>query len=307
MVDRAAPALEAVGLVKRYRDLAAVDGVDLTVRRGDVYGFLGPNGAGKSTTIRMLLGLIRPTEGTVRLLGRDRADHGVRALDGVAGFVDQPAFYPYLSARENLRLLAALDRRRDPPLDAVLETVDLERRGGDRVGTFSTGMRQRLAIAAALLPRPELIILDEPTNGLDPMGIRDMRTLVQSLARDDGITVLLSSHLLAEVEQVCNRAAIIVRARRRWEGEVAALLAGRRRVRLRARPIETARRVAGELGAETHEVEPGLLHVLEGTGAITPAALVARLAAAGVEVDEIAAEAPTLEEVFVSLVREVAA
>jgi ABC-2 type transport system ATP-binding protein len=293
-------------LSKRYRGRTVVDGVSITVERGDIYGFLGPNGAGKSTTLRMLLGLVRPTGGRVELFGRPFGDRA--ALARVGAIVEAPALYSYLSGRDNLRMLADLSGGAAAArLDEVLDRVDLRDRAGDPVRIYSHGMKQRLAIAAALLPRPELIILDEPTNGLDPMGIRDMRTLVQSLARDDGITVLLSSHLLAEVEQVCNRAAIIVRARRRWEGEVAALLAGRRRVRLRARPIETARRVAGELGAETHEVEPGLLHVLDGAGAITPAALVARLAAAGVEVDEIAAEAPTLEEVFVSLVREVAA
>ena len=288
-------------LSKRYRSRTVVDDVSITVSQGDVYGFLGPNGAGKSTTLRMLLGLVRPTAGTVELFGRplDR-----KALGRVGAIVESPALYGYLSGRDNLRLLADLSGGASAArLDEVLGRVDLADRAGDPVRIYSHGMKQRLAIAAALLPRPDLIVLDEPTNGLDPMGIRDMRTLVQSLARDDGITVLLSSHLLAEVEQVCNRGAIIARGRKRWEGEVASLLAGRRRVRLRARPVEDARRVAGELGADIHEVEPGLLHVRDGTnGAITPAALVARLAAAGIEVDEIAAEAPTLEEVFVSLV-----
>jgi ABC-2 type transport system ATP-binding protein len=289
-------------LSKRYRGRTVVDDVSITVERGDVYGFLGPNGAGKSTTLRMLLGLVRPTGGTVLLFGRPPGDR--RMLAKVGAIVESPALYGYLSGRDNLRMLADFSGGAPAArLDEVLDRVDLRDRAADPVRIYSHGMKQRLAIAAALLPRPELVILDEPTNGLDPMGIRDMRTLVQSLARDDGITVLLSSHLLAEVEAVCNRAAIIARGRRLWEGEVATLLAGRRRVRLRARPIDAARRVAGELGAEIHEVEPGLLHVSDGTnGAITPAALVARLAAAGIEIDEIAAEAPTLEEVFVSLV-----
>ncbi len=302
MVDRAAPALEAVGLVKRYRDLAAVDGVDLTVRRGDVYGFLGPNGAGKSTTIRMLLGLIRPTEGTVRLLGRDRADHGVRALDGVAGFVDQPAFYPYLSARENLRLLAALDRRRDPPLDAVLETVDLERRGGDRVGTFSTGMRQRLAIAAALLREPELLILDEPTTGLDPGGVREVRDLIRALhAR--GITIFLSSHLLSEVEQLCNRVAVVARGRVVAEGGLAELAGGDGHHTLRVTDRAAAARVVASLDAVASVDDPGAGDTLrivcdpDRVGDVAPA-----LVAAGVGLLALVPRQNALEERFLELV-----
>jgi ABC-2 type transport system ATP-binding protein len=293
-------------LSKRYKARTVVDGVSITVERGDVYGFLGPNGAGKSTTLRMLLGLVRPTGGRVELFGRPLGDR--RALARVGAIVESPSLYSYLSGRDNLRLLADLSGGTTTArLDEVLTRVDLLDRAGDPVRIYSHGMKQRLAIAAALLPRPELIVLDEPTNGLDPMGIRDMRTLVQSLARDDGITVLLSSHLLVEVEQVCNRAAIIARGTKRWEGEVATLLSGRRRVRLRARPLDTARRIAGELGADIAEPEPGLLHVRDGTnGHVTPAALVTRLVAAGVEIDEVAAEAPTLEEVFVSLVENAA-
>ena len=168
---------------------------------------------------------------------------------------------------------------------------------------YSHGMKQRLAIAAALLPRPELIILDEPTNGLDPMGIRAMRTLIRGLAADDGLTIVLSSHLLVEVEQVCNRGAVIAAGKKRWEGEVAALLAGRRRLRLRARPLDRAIAVITAAGARAVEVEPGLVHVTaDDPAALAPAPLVARLVAAAIEVDEIAAESPTLEDVFVALV-----
>jgi ABC-2 type transport system ATP-binding protein len=256
-VTEPAPVLEARGLVKRYRAFTAVDGLDLTVRRGDVYGFLGPNGAGKSTTIRMLLGLIRPTEGTVRLLGRDRASHGVRALDGVAGFVDQPAFYPYLSARDNLRLLARLDGTADPPIDRVLETVEMTRRAGDRVGTFSTGMRQRLAIAAALLREPELLILDEPTTGLDPVGVREVRDLIRQLAAT-GITIFLSSHLLSEVEQLCNRVAIVARGTVVAEGDLTELAEadGLYTVRVTDRPAAVA--VLRALDAVESVDDPGV-------------------------------------------------
>src|SRR2546421_10737671 len=197
MTEAAAAPLEVRGLSKHYGELRAVDGVDLTVNVGDVYGYLGPNGAGKTTSLRMMLGLIRPTEGSVRLFGRD-PQLTVHALKDVAGFVEAPTFYPYLSGRRNLELLAAFDggdaRER---IERALETVDLSDRAKDRVGGYSHGMRQRLGIAAALLRNPKLLLLDEPATGLDPGGIRDMRLLIRQLA-DPGITVLLSSHLLTE-------------------------------------------------------------------------------------------------------------
>jgi ABC-2 type transport system ATP-binding protein len=200
--------VELRGLLKRYGDIVAVDNVDLTVQPGDVYGYLGPNGAGKTTSLRMMLGLIRPTGGSVRLFGRDPLA-SVRALEGVAGFVEEPRFYPYLSAQTNLELLAALDGNGAAGrISEVLDVVELSDRARDRVGGYSHGMRQRLGIAAALLRKPRLLLLDEPTTGLDPGGMRDIRTLIRRLAAD-GITVLLSSHQLVEVEEVCNRVAII--------------------------------------------------------------------------------------------------
>ena len=291
------PVLATRDLCKRYGGRTVVDHVSLTVERGDVYGFLGPNGAGKSTTLRMVLDLVRPTSGTIELFGRPPRDRQV--LTRVGAIVESPSLYTYLSGRDNLRMLADLSGGAPAArIDEVLDRVDLRERAGDPVRVYSHGMKQRLAIAAALLPRPELIILDEPTNGLDPMGIRDMRELVRSLAADDGLTVVLSSHLLVEVEQVCNRAAIIARGRKRWEGEVATLLAGRERVRLRARPLDRALAIVADQGGAGREVEPGLAHV---TG-VAAAALIPALVAAGVEVDEIAPESPTLEDVFVSMV-----
>jgi len=238
--------VEARGLVKRYGEIAAVGGVDLTVRRGEIYGFLGPNGAGKTTTLRILLGLIRPNAGNVRLFGRDPQTDLPQALDGVAGFVETPHFYGYLSGRKNLELLAAFDggdaRSR---IGEVLGLVDLEARAKDRVATYSQGMRQRLGIAASLLRDPQLLLLDEPTNGLDPGGIRDMRVLIGRLAKQ-GITILLSSHLLAEVEELCHRVAIIRDGRIVYEGSIDELLARRtaNRYRLRTSDIERARMIA---------------------------------------------------------------
>src|SRR3954454_22334566 len=189
--------VEARGLVKTYGEITAVDHVDLTVQTGDVYGYLGPNGAGKTTSLRMLLGLIRPTEGGAKLFGRDPLHDGARALEGVAGFVEEPRFYPYLTRRKNLELLAAFDGGEAPSrVDDALETVELADRAKDRVGGYSHGMRQRLGIAAALLRDPSLLLLDDPATGLDPAGMRDMRRLIRRLAAE-GMTVLLSSHLLA--------------------------------------------------------------------------------------------------------------
>jgi ABC-2 type transport system ATP-binding protein len=219
------PAVAARGLRKTYGTLEAVAGVDVTVQPGDVYGYLGPNGAGKTTSLRMMLGLIQPTAGEVRLFGRDPMLDPVSALEGVAGFVEDPAFYPYLSGRANLELLADLDGGGNGAgVAEVLEIVELTGRAGDRVRGYSHGMRQRLGLAAALLRRPQLLILDEPTTGLDPGGMRDMRALVRRLA-GEGITVLLSSHLMGEVEALCNRVAILREGRVRYEGDLAEVTA----------------------------------------------------------------------------------
>jgi ABC-2 type transport system ATP-binding protein len=202
------PAVEVTGVRKRYGAVTALDGVDLRVAPGTVHGLLGPNGAGKTTLLRMLFGLVRIDAGTVSVLGERVAPH--RAPAGVAGFVESPRFYPYLSAQANLDLLASLDGMHATveTVDELLERVGLGGRGADRVSGFSFGMRQRLGIAAALLREPRLLILDEPANGLDPAGMRDMRALVRELA-DDGRTVLISSHLMAEVEQVCEDVTIL--------------------------------------------------------------------------------------------------
>jgi ABC-2 type transport system ATP-binding protein len=199
----------ARGLVKRFDDTMAVAGVDLTVEAGEIHGMVGPNGAGKTTVLGMLLGLVVPDEGTLRVFGRTWAEQGHRVLDGVAGFIENPRFYPYLTARRNLALLAGLDR----PIATgrIAEALALAGLDGDnnsRVGGYSLGMRQRLGLAAALLRNPRLLILDEPANGLDPAGIRDIRAMIRRLA-DEGITVLLSSHNMDEVEDLCDNVTIM--------------------------------------------------------------------------------------------------
>ena len=199
--------IETHDLTKRYGDaIVAVDALELRVRRGEVYGFLGPNGAGKSTTLRMLLGLVRPTSGTAAVLGEPPG--AAAGLARVGAMVEAPAFYPYLSGRDNLRVLAGHAGVAPSRIDAVLDEVDLAARAGDRTSTYSTGMKQRLGVAAALLKDPELLILDEPTNGLDPAGMAEMREFVRALA-GGGRTVLLSSHLMGEIEQVCDRVGVI--------------------------------------------------------------------------------------------------
>src|SRR3954454_17620727 len=261
--------VEIRGLVKRYGEIVAVDHVDLTVQPGDVYGYLGPNGAGKTTSLRMMLGLIAPTEGSVRLFGRD-PQAGVAALEGVAGFVEAPRFYPYLSGRRNLELLAAFDggdaAERMP---AALETVELTDRAKDRGGGYSHGMRQRLGIAAALLRRPRLLLLDETATGLDPAGMRDMRRLVKRLA-SEGMTVLLSSHLLAEIEELCNRVAIVRTGRVAYEGSLQDLRASAGlRFRLRTSDDARARRIcAAQPGIELSHDEARLIVRAESQDAV---------------------------------------
>ncbi|MGI8421121.1 MAG: ABC transporter ATP-binding protein [Gaiellaceae bacterium] len=297
-----APPVEARGLVKRYGELVAVDHVDLTVAAGDVYGFLGPNGAGKTTTLRMMLGLIRPSEGGVTLFGLDPVVDGARALAGVAGFVEGPRFYPYLNGRKNLELLAAYDRldAGTREIDEVLDVVELRDRAKDKVGGYSHGMRQRLGIAASLLRRPKLLLLDEPATGLDPAGMRDMRALVRRLA-DNGMTVLLSSHLMSEVEELCNRVAIIGRGSIIREAKLADLLqtAGGR-YRLESTDPATAQLVLAR--------QTGVREVLVSADAVEFDAapeVVARvsiaLGAAGVGIFSLAPLGSSLEQLFLRL------
>jgi ABC-2 type transport system ATP-binding protein len=217
------PAVRARGLVKRFETTTAVDGVDLVVEEGEVRGLLGPNGAGKTTLLRLLFGLVAPDEGTIELFGRPLGAADTVCLDGVAGFVEEPTFYPYLPGRVNLELLAELDGGGAMGrVGEVLEQVGLARRGGDRVSGYSTGMRQRLGIAAALLRSPRLLLLDEPTSGLDPAGARDMGSLVRRLAAD-GAAVLLSSHLIGDLEHVCDSFTVLRLGKVVWNGSGAQL------------------------------------------------------------------------------------
>src|SRR5947209_8930964 len=199
--------IETIHLSKRYgKQIVAVDGLNLTIRKGEIYGFLGPNGAGKTTTLRMLLGLVRPTSGTGTVLGKPLGT--AAGLARVGALVESPTFYPYLSGWRNLRILARYAGAPSSRVDAVLDQVELTRRAGDTFKAYSLGMKQRLGVAAALLKDPDVLILDEPTNGLDPQGMTEMRALIRALGHG-GRTVLFSSHMLGEVEQICDRVGVI--------------------------------------------------------------------------------------------------
>jgi len=221
------PLIIASGLTKRFRRLLAVNDLNLEVGWGEVFGFLGPNGAGKSTTLRMMVGLIRPTSGRVSLFGHDVWTRRHRALKNVGAMIEAPAFYKYLSGRDNLRVLANTGGDcTGKQIDEALDTVGLLGRAGDKVNAYSQGMRQRLGIALAIIGKPDLVLLDEPTNGLDPQGMKEVRMLIGQLASDFGQTVFLSSHLLYEVEQVCTRIAVINKGRVIESGRVSDLLGG---------------------------------------------------------------------------------
>lgn len=288
--------IETKALTKRYKRLVAVEQLDLRVLRGEVFGLLGPNGAGKTTTLRMLLGLVRPTEGSAVVMGA--APGTAESLARSGALVESPGFYPGLSGRDNLRVLARYAGIPASRVNEVLEEVGLAARAHDRFSAYSQGMKQRLGVAAALLKDPELLVLDEPTNGLDPRGMAEMRTFVRRLGRD-GRTVLLSTHLMAEVEQVCDRAAVISMGRVVAEGTVDDLR-GRPVLRVVAEPLEEARRLIATM--------PQVSGVVVADGAIEVAAdpgiapeINRLLVSSGVSVSELGARRPALEDVFLEL------
>jgi len=301
-------AIAARALTKRYGETAAVDAIDLSVERGELFGFLGPNGAGKTTTIRMALGLILPTGGEVEVLGETvRADHA--PLARVGALVEEPGFWKYLSGRKNLEYFACAGgggedtRRRLDRIDECLSQVGLTDAAGKRVKAYSQGMRQRLGIGLALLGEPELLMLDEPTNGLDPTGMREMRQLLRGLA-DNGTTVFVSSHLLAEVEAMCDRVGVMAQGRIVAEGPPGTLRGAADRVRIDVDDVAAAQRVAerqpGVSILSAGGDGPGVVRVTL-AGDATPAALNAALVAAGIRVSALVAERDTLEDVFLHL------
>jgi ABC-2 type transport system ATP-binding protein len=302
--------IETSGLTKRYRGgQLAVDHLDLTVPAGSVFGFLGPNGSGKTTTIRMLMGLIDPTAGSARLLGRPMPHSARTVLPQVGALIEGPALYGYLSGRDNLVRYDSADPTGDPRtrrsrVDGALDRVGLTAAGAKKAKAYSLGMKQRLGIAAALLQPRRLLVLDEPTNGLDPQGMREIRTLVRELAAD-ATTVFLSSHLLDEIEQVCTHAAVMAQGRLITQGSVAALAAGTRgKLAVTTPDPGDAARVLKELGVAgvavaenrvTGEIPPGEVELAD---------LNAALVGAGVRVRSFGVERASLEDAFVALTGE---
>jgi ABC-2 type transport system ATP-binding protein len=296
--------LQTYRLTKKYRRRVVVDRLSLRVERGDIFGFLGQNGAGKSTTIRMLLGLVRPSSGEVRILGNDMSRRPQRALKHVGAIIEAPAFYENFSAWQNLRMLAAMSGGATPKrVEQVLELVGLRARARDPVRIYSHGMRQRLGIAQALLPNPEFVILDEPTDGLDPQGLYEVRDLIRRLRDELSLTIMLSSHLLHEVEQICNRVAIIEQGRLVYQGSVEELVAEGQSIKLKVDRVSDAFELLAQDPrlSVTRNGDDSLYLKLAGEEIPDVNAL---LVERGFRVMEISPQRESLEEVFLRLTRE---
>jgi ABC-type multidrug transport system ATPase subunit len=308
-----APAIRTENLSKTFgkgkTSITAVKGLNLEVARGQVYGFLGPNGAGKTTTIRMLMDLIRPSAGRAEINGRTVREAG--ALARVGGLVEGPAFYGYLSGRNNLEVLArTADDYRPERILNLLEQVGLAARAGQPVSSYSLGMKQRLGVAAAILGDPDLVVLDEPTNGLDTAGIQEMRGFIRGLVRERGKTVFISSHLLNEVEQTCDRVAIIQKGEMIREGPVAGLLAeSASNLRIQAAPLEQAEQALRERWKISRESIPGDAVpwlVVEAPPEESPL-VVEFLVGHGIRVHQVVVQRQTLESYFLAATRDLPA
>src|SRR5207237_4323286 len=295
MATGSEPIVSTRGLTKHYGNgIVAVDSLNLNVRRGEVYGFLGPNGAGKTTTLRMLVGLIKPTSGSAMVAGA--APGSPASLSRVGAIIEAPAFYPYLSGYDNLRLIAIFCGVPVKRVDVALEEVELMPRKQHRFSTYSLGMKQRLGIAAALIKEPDILILDEPTNGLDPQGMVDVRNLIIELGKGER-TVLISSHLLGEVEQMCTRIGVIRKGKLVAEGTIDELR-GSSTLVIRAQPSDQAMAVlSGEVGADKIQLTDGGAFTLS-VDVARAAELNRRLVQAGVDVSELRESERSLEDVF---------
>ncbi|ECB9816388.1 ABC transporter ATP-binding protein [Listeria monocytogenes] len=290
-------ALQVTNLHKKIRKREIIKGISFEVMPGEVFGFLGPNGAGKTTTIRMIVGLIKPTSGTILIGGKDIRKNFTEAMRGLGSIVENPEFYSFLTGQENLAYFARMDSSiKKERIQEVTELVGLEKRINDRVSTYSLGMRQRLGIAQSLLSNPKLLILDEPTNGLDPSGIHEMRDFIRALARNEGISVLVSSHLLSEIELLCDRVAIMTDGTIIKTDQVAHLLSSRAQLRWRVTPIEQAKAFL-ESVTEVEVDGEYLVTAMNEESAEWNEQLVAK----GIKVHEIDKRKPSLEDLFLEL------
>lgn len=289
-------ALEAVDVGKTFGTVKALDAFSLQIPKGGVYGILGPNGAGKSTLFRIVLGLVRPTSGETRLLGAKAGD--ITALRRIGAVIETPRFLPWLTGRDTLRTLALESGEKAPDIDGWLDRVGLTEAADRKVHGYSVGMKQRLALAAALLTRPEVLILDEPTSGMDPAGIHEIRALMRELADKDGVCVILASHQLDEVQRVCDRVAFLDRGKLVREGSVNELTAVHEQLRLTVSPVEKALAVLGDKGRSDGEA------VLASIERKDAPALMKALVKAGVDITEARWIGGDLEKVFLSLTGE---
>ncbi|SFS58396.1 ABC transporter ATP-binding protein [Marininema halotolerans] len=302
MTDHPTKVLVVEGLTKKIGKREIVRDLAFEIGQGEVFGFLGPNGAGKTTTIRMLVGLIRPTHGQIKIAGYDLSNQFLEAIRHIGCIVENPELYPYLTGRENLEMFARMVEGVTPQrITEVVQLVELEERIDERVKTYSLGMRQRLGIAQALLHHPQLLILDEPTNGLDPAGIREMRQFISRLAHEEGISVFISSHILHEVQLLCDRVAIIHQGRIIQTGDVHQLLSGEPPVIWKVSPLAKANQLLQSL-PDVFDVE-----ILENESIRTrlPQNKIAninlRLIQAGIQVTSIEQKKPTLEDIFLQM------
>ena len=302
--------IETNGLTKRYRKHTAVDGISFRVERGQVFGFLGPNGSGKTTTIGMLLGITTPSAGGISLFGETGADALYRARQRIGATLETPNFYPYLSGRDNLRMVANVKRTSLSDVARVLDIVGLSARAKDRFGTYSLGMKQRLALAATMLGDPELIILDEPANGLDPEGMREIREIIGRLA-DEGRTIFLSSHLLHEVQRTCTHVAIIKKGRIILQSAIDELVSGglnaavapRITVELRGGELATLEAIVQTAPQTISCRRDGALLIAELSNSDL-AGLNEHIAQAGIYLSHLALRQQTLEDLFMELTRD---
>lgn len=292
-------AIQTRGLTKKYGSRKVVDNLDIEVRPGEIFGFLGPNGAGKSTTMRMLLGLVRPAAGSSSMLGLDVGTQLPTILERTGAIIENPTFYPFLNGRDNLRIVARLRNVSDDRISRVLEVVDLTADADRKFKTYSLGMKQRLAVAGALLTNPVLLILDEPANGLDPSGIVEMRKLMVSL-RDEGKSVFISSHVLHEIEQICDRIAILNRGKVVAQGAVDALLRGTNQILVKVAPLEKARSLLEQLDFVTAVTEEAGYLVVNAPGE-RGSDINRTLASAGLYASEIRAREESLEQYFLEV------
>ncbi|KRG15891.1 bacitracin ABC transporter ATP-binding protein [Virgibacillus soli] len=295
--------LKTSNLTKRFKGKQAVNGVDLAIQKGEIYGFLGPNGAGKTTTIRMLLGLMKPTHGSIHIFGQDLSKHKLSILSKVGSLVESPSYYGHLTAIENLEALRKILNVPKARIGEVLEIVRLTNEAKRPVKGFSLGMKQRLGIAAALLGNPELLILDEPTNGLDPAGIQEMRELIKSLPKKFGVTVVVSSHLLSEIDQMATRVGIITKGSLIFQDSIEVL-------RKRSSPTicihtnnqKEARKILLSSGIQVQDQDPFL--TLDQADNMLTAKAVANLVKGNLSVYRVEEQKMSLEEIFLDLTKE---